>query len=401
MLGGAQLPPWQPRVPCQEGIASRTAPRQRCRPGPAVGLLLQEVLQLARAGWVAQLAERLGLDLADPLAGDVELPADLLERPGAAVLEPVAELKDPPLTSVQRVEDGRHLLLEERPRGGLVGGERGGIFDEVAEGPVRLLADRRIEGDRLVARLGDLADLVGRDHDLLAPRHRLADLLHGRLATEFREQLARDADHPVDRLHHVDRDPDRAGLVGDGPRDGLADPPVGIRRELEAALVVELLDRPDQADVALLDQVEQAHPAADVLLGDRDDEAEVRAGQLLPGVPTHVDQHPIPLAELRVGRNRGVVAHVLEQIRVVAGEDPAFEGRERHAIARPAVERPQAHVVPRVEVPAVNGGVGEVQECQEGIRRARPGCTPRRAGELPAGAPWSRRTRQPVAALTR
>ena len=98
----------------------------------------------------------------------------------------------------------------------------------------------------------------------------------------------------------MDRDPDRAGLVGDGPGHRLADPPVGIRRELEAALVVELLDRPDQADVALLDQVEQAHPAADVLLGDRDDEAQVRAGQLLPGVPTHVDQHPVPLAELRV-----------------------------------------------------------------------------------------------------
>jgi hypothetical protein len=40
--------------------------------------------------------------------------------------------------------------------------------------------------------------------------------------------------------------------------------------------VVELLDRPDQADVALLQEVEEAHPAADVLLRDRHDEAQVR-----------------------------------------------------------------------------------------------------------------------------
>jgi hypothetical protein len=37
---------------------------------------------------VAQLAQGLRLDLADPLAGDVELATDLLERPRPAVLEP-------------------------------------------------------------------------------------------------------------------------------------------------------------------------------------------------------------------------------------------------------------------------------------------------------------------------
>ena len=81
----------------------------------------------------------------------------------------------------------------------------------------------------------------------------------------------------------MDRDADGAGLVGDGPGDGLADPPGGVGRELEALRVVELLDGPHEAEVALLDQVEEGHAPADVALGDRDDEAEVGLGELLLG----------------------------------------------------------------------------------------------------------------------
>jgi RNA polymerase primary sigma factor len=72
---------------------------------------------------VAQLAQRLRLDLADPLAGDVELLADFLERAGAAVLEAEPELKDASLAAGQRVEDrgalapaeaASHQLLKEQ-----------------------------------------------------------------------------------------------------------------------------------------------------------------------------------------------------------------------------------------------------------------------------------------------
>ena len=57
--------------------------------------------------------------------------------------------------------------------------------------------------------------------------------------------------HPAHGLDHVDRHADRAALVGDGPGDGLANPPGGIGRELVAAGVLELVDRPHQARVAL------------------------------------------------------------------------------------------------------------------------------------------------------
>src|SRR5450759_6039124 len=73
---------------------------------------------------------------------------------------------------------------------------------------------------------------------------------------------------------HVHRDADRPGLVGKGTGDGLPDPPRRVGRELEALVMVELLDPAHEAHVAFLDEVEEGHAAADVLLGDRHDESQ-------------------------------------------------------------------------------------------------------------------------------
>ena len=97
------------------------------------------------------------------------------------------------------------------------------------------------------------------------------------------EQLAGDADDLVDGLHHVDRDADGAGLVGDGPGDGLADPPGGIGGELIALGIIELLHRLDQAQVALLDQVQKLHSAAHIALCDGHHQTQVGLGQALLG----------------------------------------------------------------------------------------------------------------------
>ena len=82
----------------------------------------------------------------------------------------------------------------------------------------------------------------------------------------------------------MDRQADRAALVGERTRDRLADPPGGVGRELEAEPVVELLDRSDQAEVPLLDQVEQRHLGAGVVARDRHHEAQVRLDQAALGV---------------------------------------------------------------------------------------------------------------------
>ncbi len=114
--------------------------------------------------------------------------------------------------------------------------------------------------------------------------HLQRDLFGRRLAAQLLHQPALGADLPVDALHHVHGDADRARLVGDGPADRLADPPGGIGAELEAQRGVELLHRPQQADVALLDQVQERHAAADVALGHADHQAQVGLRQALLGV---------------------------------------------------------------------------------------------------------------------
>ena len=89
------------------------------------------------------------------------------------------------------------------------------------------------------------------------------------------------AQQAVDLVAHVHRHADSAALVGDGARDCLANPPGGIGAELVSAAPVELFGGADQADIALLDQIQERHAATDVFLGDGDDQARVGVDQVL------------------------------------------------------------------------------------------------------------------------
>ncbi len=102
------------------------------------------------------------------------------------------------------------------------------------------------------------------------------------------KELALHTDELVDGLDHVHGNTDGTGLVGDSARNGLTDPPRGVRGELEALLVVELLDSTNQTEVALLDQVQEQHAATDIALGDGDDQTQVCADECLLGFETHV-----------------------------------------------------------------------------------------------------------------
>ena len=88
-------------------------------------------------------------------------------------------------------------------------------------------------------------------------------------------ELGRHRPHLAHRVDHVHRQANRAALVGDRPGDRLANPPGGVGRELVAALVFELVDRPHQARVAFLNQVQKAQAAVAVPLGDRDHQPQV------------------------------------------------------------------------------------------------------------------------------
>ena len=118
---------------------------------------------------------------------------------------------------------------------------------------------------------------------LLGEAALLGELGDRRIAVELLREDAPRAHHAAHLLRHVHRQADRAPLVGQRARDGLTDPPGGVRGELEAHGVVELLDRADEAEVPLLDQVEERHARLCVVPRDRHHEAEVALDQLALG----------------------------------------------------------------------------------------------------------------------
>ena len=64
-----------------------------------------DVAKLDRVGEGAKLLQALVLDLPDPLAGDVERPADLVERPRMLAVEAVAQLEHRRSRLRERAED--------------------------------------------------------------------------------------------------------------------------------------------------------------------------------------------------------------------------------------------------------------------------------------------------------
>src|SRR6185437_7734198 len=107
-----------------------------------------------------ELAQRLRLDLPDALAGDGELLADLLERMVGVHADAEAHAQYALLAGGQgRQHPGRALTQValdrrlERDHGILV-------LDEIAEMAVLLVADRRLEADRLLGDLQHLSHLL-------------------------------------------------------------------------------------------------------------------------------------------------------------------------------------------------------------------------------------------------
>jgi hypothetical protein len=104
------------------------------------------------------------------------------------------------------------------------------------------------------------------------------------------------------------RQPHRGSGGGDAPGDELADPPHPIGGEPEALVVIELLHRTDQAQVAFLHQVQQRQPGRLIALGDRHHQTQVGVDEVLAGPFTgpHLGPQtgPLPPAEFRIGIER-------------------------------------------------------------------------------------------------
>src|SRR5262245_32981444 len=289
---------------------------------------------------MSKLPERLGFDLADPLARDGEVLADLFERVLRAVADAEAHLDDLLLARRQRLQYRLGLLLEVQVDHRVGGRNDGAIFDEVAKMRIFLFADRRLEGDRLLRDLEDLPHLADRDV------HPLRDLFRGRLAAQFLDQRTRGANQLVDRFDHVNRDADGPRLVRNRAGDRLPDPPRRVGRKLVAAPVLELVHRLHQSDVAFLNQIEKLQPAVRVLLRDRDDETKVGLDQLLLrllGLPfafrdrveraTQLLGRFLELVGLRLQRRLQILDALLEQLLVFLAQLQRLTALRRHQLS--------------------------------------------------------------------
>ena len=224
---------------------------------------------------MAQLSQRLRLDLADTLTGDVEFFSDFLQGARPAVDQTEAELNDLALPVRERLKRGAKLLAQHGERCGIGRGECGIILDKVSEMAVVLLTDRCIKRYRISGDLQHLAHT--RNRHVQSIRH----LLRGRFAPQLLQKGARHAERLVDCLHHMHRHSNGPAGIRNAPGDCLADPPGCVRTKFKTLCIVELVHRFHQSHVAFLNQIQERHPAADVFLGNADNQTEIRLDQTL------------------------------------------------------------------------------------------------------------------------
>ena len=186
---------------------------------------------------MAHFAQRFRLDLANPLAGNSKLAADLFQGPAISVDQAEALFENLAFTFGQRLKHILDLFLQQHNRRHVAGVFSALVFDEVAEIRLLAFANRRLKRNRLLRHLQNRSHSIYRQQDFL--RH----FLRGWFAAVFLDQLLLHPHQFVDRLDHMDGDANGARLIGNGPSDGLSDPPGGVGRKFVAAPIFKFLDR--------------------------------------------------------------------------------------------------------------------------------------------------------------
>src|SRR6266478_7773052 len=152
-----------PRPQPLDGSRGNPGPVSTARGGPCRAptfLIFDEGLEVPSAQRVAKLAQRLGLDLANALARHGEALADLLQRVLAFLADAEPEAEDLLLLRRQHGQRPLHLGGEVLAQQRIVWRPRRLVLEEIAE--LRVLADWRLQRERLARRLEDEPDLLGR-----------------------------------------------------------------------------------------------------------------------------------------------------------------------------------------------------------------------------------------------
>ena len=175
---------------------------------------------------MAQLAQRLGFNLANTLTRHVVAIADFLERKARAIHQAKAHFENRALPLTQQGQDALKLFFEQALAG--CSGRVFSVFvlDEVAHSHFAILSHGRVQRDGLPGYAEQCFDAV--DWHV----HLFGEVFGGRFAAQFLAELFLRSHELGHEFHHVHRKTDGAGLVGDLTRHRLANPPHRISGEL-------------------------------------------------------------------------------------------------------------------------------------------------------------------------
>src|SRR5579864_1651873 len=253
--------------PASSAYSRRTTSGSFC--GPAASAT-RAGARLVRGDLLADLLERAADQPRDVHLRDSDLLRDLRLR--QAVEE--AQLEDHPLAVVERAEAGR---------------EHGAVLGDLV---LVLLAADRLER---VERVLPFPAAAGRErecgvgatrferleHLFLGRARRLRELRDGRRTAELHRQLLHQARELHVQLLQAARHADGPALVAEVTLDLADDVRRRIRRQLDASLEIEPVDRLDQPDRADLDEILELLAAVRVAARERPHERHVLLDQLL------------------------------------------------------------------------------------------------------------------------
>ena len=177
------------------------------------------------------------------------------------------------------LEDTIDELALEPDVGHLLDLDAAGAGHPLAEGagppvlPLHRRIERHLGRGHPMSRADVLDRIVERDGDFGV----------GRLPAQLLGQKALGPGHPDQGRVLVQRDSHAAGLLGQRLQHRLADPPDGIRDELDPVVGIELLDRLEQPLVADRDELGEIESVTLILLHVGDHESEVGRDQPFGG----------------------------------------------------------------------------------------------------------------------
>src|SRR5262249_35841197 len=115
-------------------------------------------LQLSNTGWMPHFAQRLGFDLANALASNLELPAYLFEGSAVSIDQPESLFENLPLPIRERLQNVLDFFLQQHNRCHIARIFGTSVLDKVAKICFFALAYRGLQRDWLLRHLQDRPD---------------------------------------------------------------------------------------------------------------------------------------------------------------------------------------------------------------------------------------------------